>query len=249
MGGRQGLARPGQLLPLAGRGRRGKRGQRPKGADVSETDSFIDEVNDEVRRDRFYGMLRRYGWIAVVVVLAIVGGAAWNEWQKARERASAEAFGDAILEALDQPESDARIAALEAVPVETPGQQALASFLASSEAAAGAEDPARAASALDGLELDGIYGDIATFKKLILESGTAPAAERREAFQALAMPGNPLRLLAEEQIALTHVEEGEGAQAIKVLQAILDDAEVTQGLRQRASQLIVALGGEPGSGA
>ncbi|PJE27062.1 hypothetical protein SAMN06297129_3259 [Pseudooceanicola antarcticus] len=216
---------------------------------MSDTDSFIDEVNDEVRRDRFYGMLRRYGWIAVVVVLAIVGGAAWNEWKKSSERASAEAFGDAILDALDQPESEDRIAALEAVEAETPGQQALASFLASSEAAAGAEDPARAAAALDGLQLEGIYGDIATFKKLILETTETSAAERREGFRALAAPGNPLRLLAEEQIALTHVEEGETDQAITVLQSILDDAEVTQGLRQRASQLIVALGGEPGSGA
>ncbi|MBR9766254.1 MAG: hypothetical protein GYB53_22750 [Rhodobacteraceae bacterium] len=216
---------------------------------MSQTDSFIDEVNEEVRRDRLYGLLRRYGWIAVVAVLAIVGGAAWNEWQKAREQARAEAFGDAVLDALDEPESDARIAALDAVPAETPGQAALAAFLASSEAAAGAEDPERAAAALDGLQLDGIYGDIAAFKKLILEAGVMPAEDRREGFRSLAAPGNPLRLLAEEQIALTHVEEGATDEAVKVLQSILDDAEVTQGLRQRASQLIVALGGEPGSGA
>ena len=43
---------------------------------MSETDSFIDEVNEEVRRDRLYAALRRYGWIAIVAVLAIVGGAA-----------------------------------------------------------------------------------------------------------------------------------------------------------------------------
>ena len=41
---------------------------------MSETDSFIDEVNEEVRRDRLYAALRRYGWIAIVAVLAIVGG-------------------------------------------------------------------------------------------------------------------------------------------------------------------------------
>ena len=37
---------------------------------MSETDSFIDEVNEEVRRDRLYGALRRYGWIAILAVLA-----------------------------------------------------------------------------------------------------------------------------------------------------------------------------------
>ena len=40
---------------------------------MSDTDSFIDEVNEEVRRDRFYGLLRRYGWIAVVAVVGVVG--------------------------------------------------------------------------------------------------------------------------------------------------------------------------------
>ena len=37
---------------------------------VSNPESFIDEVNEEVRRDRLYQNIRRYGWIAVVVVLA-----------------------------------------------------------------------------------------------------------------------------------------------------------------------------------
>jgi hypothetical protein len=32
---------------------------------MSDTDSFIDEVTEEVRRDRMFFMLKRYGWIAV----------------------------------------------------------------------------------------------------------------------------------------------------------------------------------------
>ena len=49
---------------------------------MSDTDSFIDEVNEEVRRDRFYFMLKRYGWIAVLAVILLVGGAAWNAVQR-----------------------------------------------------------------------------------------------------------------------------------------------------------------------
>ena len=37
--------------------------------EMSDTDSFIDEVTEEVRKDRLYGYLRRYGWIAVLVIL------------------------------------------------------------------------------------------------------------------------------------------------------------------------------------
>ena len=61
----------------------------------------------------------------------------------------------------------------------------------------------------------------------------------------MAVPGKPLRLLAEEQLALLDIEAGETEAAISRLQAIQNDAETTAGLRQRASQLIVALGGTP----
>ena len=76
-------------LVLAGARPCVKRGKTFGGAStVSDTDSFIDEVTEEVRRDRLFGLMKRYGWIAVVAVLLIVGGAAYNEISKARARAS-----------------------------------------------------------------------------------------------------------------------------------------------------------------
>ena len=57
---------------------------------MSNPESFIEEVNEEVRRDRLYGLLRRYGWIAVLAILLIVGGAAYSEYRKAQARAQAE---------------------------------------------------------------------------------------------------------------------------------------------------------------
>ena len=68
---------------------------------MSNPDSFIDEVTEEVRRDRLFAMFRKYGWIGILAVVVVVGGAAWNEWQKARAEARAEAFGDALLDAFD----------------------------------------------------------------------------------------------------------------------------------------------------
>ena len=79
---------------------------------MSNTDSFIDEVNEEVRRDKLYGYLRRYGWIAVLVILVIVGGAAFNEYRKSQAEAKAQALGDAMLAALSNDEPTDRAAAL-----------------------------------------------------------------------------------------------------------------------------------------
>ena len=88
---------------------------------MSNPDSFIEEVTEEVRRDRLYALFRKYGWVAVLVVLGIVGGAGWTEWQAARDEARAEAFGDAVLDALDLGAPAERSAALAAVP--TDGEQ------------------------------------------------------------------------------------------------------------------------------
>jgi len=55
---------------------------------VSETDSFIDEVSEEVRRDQLYGVFRKYVWIALGAVFLIVGAAAFNEWRKAQTRSA-----------------------------------------------------------------------------------------------------------------------------------------------------------------
>ena len=49
---------------------------------MSDTDSFIDEVTEEVRRDRLFLLLRRWGWVGVLAVILIVGGAAFNEIRK-----------------------------------------------------------------------------------------------------------------------------------------------------------------------
>ena len=213
---------------------------------MSDTDSFIDEVTEEVRRDQLYGYLRRYGWIAVLVILAIVGGTAFNEFRQAQARGEAQALGDALISALEQPEAADRAAALTDVGAQSPGGQSVRDFLlAAEEAAAGRVDAAVAA--LDRISTNGdlpeIYRQIAAFKALTLQTETLSADERRLSFEGLAQPGAPLRLLAEEQLALIDIQEGQSEAAIDRLRAILVDSELTSDLQQRAQQVIVALGG------
>ncbi|WP_299917889.1 hypothetical protein [uncultured Roseobacter sp.] len=215
---------------------------------MSDTDSFIDEVTEEVRRDRLYGMLRKYGWIGGLVVLLIVGGAAWSEYQKAQARAQAEALGDGMLAALTEETPDARVSALEELSAENPTAGALVAMLAASEAQQG-DNLVTAVAELDAIAVNGdvpvIYRQIASFKALTLQAETLDAATRRQGFEALATAGSPLRLLASEQLALIDVAEGETEAAIERYQNILQDAAVTSDLQQRALQVIVALGGTP----
>tara|TARA_R110002049_G_scaffold10127_5_gene50528 strand:- start:15989 stop:16690 length:702 start_codon:yes stop_codon:yes gene_type:complete len=215
---------------------------------MSDTDSFIDEVTDEVRRDRLYGVMRRYGWIAVLAVLLIVGGAAWREYRKAQDDAAAQALGDAMLAALDADASANRAEALGNIQGTTAGANATLNFMrATAQADAGEVDAAIAS--LDAIAVDGavapIYRQLAQFKSVTLKGKAAPVTDRRQSLEALAQPGAPLRLLAEEQLALIDIETGDAAAAVARYQAILSDAETSPDLQQRALQVIVALGEEP----
>ena len=215
---------------------------------MSNPDSFIDEVNEEVRRDRLYGYLRRYGWIAVLAIVLIVGGAAYSEYRKAQVRAEAEALGDAMLAALSQDESTARATALEEIAPGSPASAAVLRMMTAAEQADAGETGA-AIETLNVLATDGdvpqIYRDLAQFKAITLQGADAPVEDRRQALEAMAQPGNAFRLLAAEQLALIDIETGDTQSAIDRYQAILSDAEVSPDLQQRALQVIVALGGEP----
>lgn len=215
---------------------------------MSNPESFIDEVTEEVRRDRLFNLFRRYGWIGIVAVLLIVGGASWNEWQKSQARSSAEAFGDAVLAALDAPDSTARAAALASVP--TKGDQAaILNLLLASDPVT---DRAGALQALDAVANDPAlaesYRDLALLKRVVLVGTDQSVAERRELLDPIAAPGRPYRTLALEQLALLSVEAGDLDAALATLRDLTQDQEATPGLRRRASQLIVALGGEAAQG-
>ena len=210
---------------------------------MSDTDSFIDEVSEEVQRDALYGYFKRYGWIALLLVFAIVGGAAYNEYNKAQATAAAQDAGDQLMAALSNDNAEDRATALEAVTLTGPAA-AVAGFTKAAIAQE-TDDIDGARAALDAIalnaDLPAIYRDLAAFKSALLPNDDSDA--RSAALTALAIPGAPFALLAQEQLALIQVEAGNTDGAIDALRAIAENAETTRGLRERAQTLIVALGG------
>ncbi|GAA3874584.1 tetratricopeptide repeat protein [Celeribacter arenosi] len=219
---------------------------------MSNTDSFIDEVTEEVRRDRLFAMMRRYGWIAVVGVVGLVGLAAYNEYSKAQSEAAAQAAGDSIQAALESSEPESRAAALaDARATIDSDARYLADFMRAGELFdVGDIDGAIAIltpMTTDAM-LDPVYRDLALLKSTMIGASTMAPDVRIAKLASIAAAGAPYRLLAEEQIAAAQIEMGETEAAIGGLRAIISDAEVSDGLRRRALQMIVALGGDPDAG-
>jgi hypothetical protein len=210
---------------------------------MSETDSFINEVTEEVRRDRLFTLFRRWAWLAVLVVAALVGGAAWLEYSRSQERAAAEAFGDRLLAVLDRPDPEARVEGLSQIETDDPETRMLLALLTAGEVARGGSEAEAAAADLRAAaempEMPRRYRDLAILKAEIMAPSDPAAA--RLTLGVLAEPGAPYAALAEEQLALLDIRTGDTEAALERLRRLERSAAATAGLQQRASQLIVAL--------
>lgn len=215
---------------------------------MSDTDSFLQEVSEELRRDRLYKNLRKYGWIAILLVILIVGAATYREYLKSQAATEAQLFGTSIIDALNEKNAVDRISKLQKINVPSENAKAILAMLLSAETngnnPSGLEN-STLSDITQSLSIDDHYRDLLNFKILLGSAETMNLDERSKAFEALSKPGNPFRLLAEEQMVLIEIELGNTDKAIKKISQILLDAELTAGLRNRATQMMIALGKDP----
>ncbi|MEO1919702.1 MAG: hypothetical protein ABGW81_08360 [Paracoccaceae bacterium] len=210
---------------------------------MSESDSFIEEVSEEVRRDKLFAFFKKYAWAFVVLVVFIVGGAAVNEYLKFKTETEAQAVGEALLAAQEandaaefaeiaEGESGATVLAklYQAAVLATEGQQ---------EAAAAIFD----AIASD-IDVSPLYRDIALLKAVMINGRNMDSDELDSTLSSLTTEGAPFRLLAIEQRAIVNLRKGDTAAVLADLAEILMDANATQDLRTRAQELTVSLGGQ-----
>ena len=212
---------------------------------MSNSDSFLEEVTEEVRRDRMIQFLRRNAlWIGLALVV-IIGGAVFFEWRKSAAEAAAQARGNALWAALEMEDATARAEALAAV--EMTGSEGLA-FLNMQRAAAllAAEDRAGAVALLEQIaaspDSTAALRDVARLKLVSLAGDTMPEQERLDILAQLLVDGHGLRGAALEQRALCRLMAGDMAAAEADLQAVLIDARTPDVAKQRVSQLLGVLG-------
>lgn len=215
---------------------------------MSNTDSFIDEVSEEVRRDKLFATFKRWGWVGVLFVVVVVGGAAWNEWNKAQKAEAAAAAGDALYDALIISDPAERLAALEALSAQDPVTRLLVAAEANAAGALATSVATYQALATD-MDQPKVYRDLAALRAVMAQAGQTPAAERIAALQQLALPGQTFSLLAQEQLALALIEDGQIAAARAQIEAIAADATASEGLRGRVETLMVALDAPTEAGA
>ncbi|MBC8410459.1 MAG: hypothetical protein H8E12_17335 [Rhodobacteraceae bacterium] len=213
---------------------------------MSNNESFIQEVSEEVRRDRLYRILKRWGWIGIAVIVALVGGASFNEWNKDSKMNSARNLGDRVLSAVSNKDP------IELKEIETSNisqdifiKNLLSAILLSDNKLDASKKALEEIRDLPGITKT--YRELNAFKLglLVLKEDNLTGDERFSVFEGLVEPGSPFRLLAKEQQALLLIEQGKLELAIKALSEISVDSETTASLKRRVTQLRISLGGDP----
>jgi hypothetical protein len=204
---------------------------------------FIDEVDEEVRREQLKKLWDRYSlYIIAIAIVIIAGVGGWRAYQYVEARKAAEAgvaFNKAIELSEQNKRADAEKAFAEVAATAPSGYRMLARFHQAAEAAAG--DKAAAVKLYDELAADRSIGaeqqSMARLRAAGLLVDTAPYADLNLRLEGETAPGAPFRHAARELLALSAWRGNDAAAARQWLDMIALDGETPPGLRSRAEAL------------
>jgi hypothetical protein len=217
-------------------------------------DVFLREVDEGVRRDQMTSLWQRYGALAIIALVGLLGSLGGWLWWREEEGRNAGVAGEQFSQAMSKLEVGDSAAArpvFELLAKDGPeGYRPLAAMMQAADAA-GSGDNARSIKLLDAIAADGkVPGplrDAALIKAVRQGYDTLPPATVIARLNGLAVPGNPWFGIAGEMTALAHVKAGAPDQAKPLLIAIVRDASLPPSLRNRAAQVALSLGVEAAS--
>jgi len=204
-------------------------------------DSFIREVNEEIRQDQAKALWDRYGpyvlVIAVAVVLATAGWVGWQYWTTSRANASGDRFSQALTLA-EQGKTDEALAALAGLEADGYGAYPVLARMrtATLHSAQGNNDEAVAdfdAVANDG-SVPAAIRDMARLRAAYILVDHGSYADVAARVEALTADTNALRHSAREALALSAWKEGRQADAATLFGQIIDDEGAPLNMRRRA---------------
>lgn len=213
-------------------------------------DNLIREIQEDLRREKFENLWKRYGAAliaaAVALVLAVAGYQAWRAWEVSRREARSAAFVAAeALSARDPAAAEAAFAELAADGND--GYAMLAGFQAAGLLArqGRADEAGDAFEQLAAATDHPLYRDLARLRAVQARlAGAKPVADPDRLGDILAPlmdDTNPWRHSARELAAVLALQRGDEARARALFAKLEADAETPQGIRARASEVLPRL--------
>ncbi len=216
-----------------------------KYAMANEEDSFIREVNEDLRSDQFKALWRQYGALLILTCVLIVVGTAgyrgYQYWVETQASASGDRFLAAMKLANDGKQDEAK-AELDALEKDGFGAYPVLARMRAATLAAEAGDAASAAASFaeiaDDKSVPDAIRDVARLRAAWLKIDTGTYDEVSALVEVLASPQNPMRHSAREALGLSAYKQGDIATAKTWFEEITNDNQTPGNVRSRAQILL-----------
>jgi hypothetical protein len=212
-------------------------------------ESFLREVDENLRRDQARDFAKKYGWwlvAAVVLFLAAVGG--WLYWQQYQQK-QAEAQSEELTKIYAQIGAGQTKQAQQGLQgLESSGNSVVRTLALLTEAAVAldANDKATAVAKYNAVANDSHapqpYRDVALIRSVGMQFDQMKPEDVISKLQPLTKPGEPWFGTAGELTAMAYIKQGNKAAAGKLFAAIAADNNAPPTLRSRSAQIAGTLG-------
>jgi hypothetical protein len=212
---------------------------------VNQDDSFIREVNEELRSDQVRAIWRKFGRVligaAVLLVLGTIGKVAYDYWRDTEASAAGDRFLSALTMIREDKKDEAQkeLAGLEkdgfgAYPVLA--RMRTASLLSENG------DTAGAVSAFQAIAKDGsvpqALRDTARLRAAYLLVDGASYEDVSAEAEQLTTPASPMRHSAREVLGLSAYKHGDFKRAKEWFEQITGDAQSPRNIANRAQMML-----------
>jgi len=207
--------------------------------------NLFQEVEDDLERQRFEALAKRYGpWVvaaALIIIVATAGITSWRSWQLSKNQEATAG----LIHATAQPGSDSGqlMAAEESFALKNPGtsQAALAEIDAAGLAAkAGNND--RAVQLYDEVakdqKVDPALRQLADLFSVRTQMDSAAPAALKKRLEPLQDEKAPWHFLAREYQGYLALKLGDKAEARKIFTDLAQNAEAPRTLSARAADML-----------
>ena len=216
---------------------------------MANPESFLEEVAEEVRRDRLFKFFKKNGWIIAFVVVATLCVSIAYEWRKNSEISRAKSNGDLLTLALEESQKGNLEKLLDLLSDNSPYLRPSSDLMAVTKLYYAEllynidNDSNESMSVLKEIfsneSISTTLRQLAKIKYLLLFSGDNKV--KQDLIDELSSPDNHYRFLAQEHKVQTYLASGMSNEANRQIDMLLNDLEVSEQQKRRLMDLKLAI--------
>lgn len=207
----------------------------------------FDEVEEELRKERYQELFRKWGPWVLGAALAVIAGVAGYQWYDARQSETRAAAGTELLDALDAYQAgDYAIATaqLDTLAADAPRSYETLALLQEGAIAVEQGERERAAELYNQAAArapDRLTRDVARFKALLIEMETLSYDDVRLRAEPLTEGAAPLGPFARELMGAAALKAGRYDEAREHYEQLGFALDVPQSMQRRASEALALI--------